>query len=1330
MEIQNIGLYIDDITVNPDVEGAATITGKRWKRSELCYNNQSVSRTNIETNNFGLYVIDNSLELNGEKLIESTGPYGLVIDEDVNFGNIPMTTTNKCIKISLQDYIQLRSGNNVDGYAKYNPYLVYYITNDTSDSPVYYDDIPDKEDIIYNSYTGELPENSLSNKTFTDPKNTPELAIRGFSAIVNPNQGLELEYFVDTRNYDSNKGIIGNTFTTIITDEYNRVIFKRTTYAGQFRIKTDSFKNRQGKALTSGTPTWIRIKCIDNEGRGSLEYFYNILIDNKEEDKNILTLSNKSLLNQFNISVFNEDTYDNATYEQGLKTRRGLHSLCQWAKNSGYQGIKLYNEKSTTGKNSVYVFDARSNCGDETKNEYIPCYNEYFIFRYEKNSTEYPSTGTIYIVTPTGEIDVTSEFYRGKTALASYTYDQFKQSLAKLNVPDCSIKKDRTYKIDGINRKVTLDPDTWVYQDGAHLFRDPDSGKVRVFWNDAGDNEVAAKGVTPYLAVRNLQQLFYHMSKKVSSDSTSSVKKMFFRESGYYYMSWYHGAGLTGFNYVHTQMGDGIYRLPNHFILDLNGTTISQPNDTMLNQFNHIFFLDGSVNIHIKNGKVQGSYTRDNIKEAFIKQCHTKQSVWESGEIISAGGSRFCSFDNLEISNLTGYGIFLGTALGRTSYNGGKYGNKAVNFKDEHFGYIGVNKQYTTNNYIIKENGKSIVPEQLKNVREYLEIIGGTYPHNPNYIFIKPTDNSDVCLVTSTDKIDLDEMKYTHYVNHRRGDPLPNNTYDVAGTKEIDNNYCNYVIYEGFAQWYPLGGVYQETFVNLYDANNQFIDTIKTIRGLPFKKLKNSSGVPARKCTMTVYGIGKTENGQFKLYEADYGSWSESKQLWTPNVDKAFLHWQNYRTNLPVEDFTMRDCHVHTTRSIVTGNPGINTKVINTKFSRICATDGAFSLTPMLLDWEEGGACYNTLTFENCDVVKTPQEKGYHMDQSVLGMGHARNVTIKNCQNIGINCPATGSYFADTKFTKCGLTHAGALFTNYRNIMKRCTLGATSPAELTYFETGSPAAITYILEGKHCWDPIPDNFDAEECFIVSRTTGTAAPTDPLKNPKYLNISGRFNKVTDSYEGTAAINATADMMQDKLNVQLAAIRSNSEQENTWVHCLVETTSLKEVLEIGTYAGSYIKKKYHNNNNKLTDAYPCYIDGTRHLTFSGDTSPDRVYIKIDGGSSRFVVPETYQPGYHIVSFLLNSTQVAGNHVLRLPSQVQYVIIPEVAESISIKEKFNKSALRIYSNCVIQCNCPESFNLKFYGYYPKLIRVNREDYDNFTEPWSTYINQMEVI
>lgn len=144
----------------------------------------------------------------------------------------------------------------------------------------------------------------------------------------------------------------------------------------------------------------------------------------------------------------------------------------------------------------------------------------------------------------------------------------------------------------------------------------------------------------------------------------------------------YHDKNMTTVN-----GGDNIV-FPNSFTVDLNGSTFRLTQCTDLSK---AYFIDlyGNFDTHIINGTIKGNY--DSFDFAATKTNINKSTEWLS--VISCRGSRFCSFENLDISEAVGY-------------DGGTSSIDAGNYLTPTFSVGGINPQTgevdsTKNNMVV-----------------------------------------------------------------------------------------------------------------------------------------------------------------------------------------------------------------------------------------------------------------------------------------------------------------------------------------------------------------------------------------------------------------------------------------------------------------------------------------------------------------------------------------------------------------------------------------------------------------------------------------------------
>ena len=1328
----NLGLYVSDATIDFNISGYDTIDGKQWSRKALFKNGQEIAKTAFELNSLGLYYVNKSIKLNGATVARTEeSPEGRILPEngDLFFGDVQLSSVNTCINITPENYALLKQGKHVEGYAKYNPHSVYYITdNPETESIHYHDDLTDNENIIFNNFeshegerVGLIVDNDghqVTNATFVDPRNTPEFVVRKFTAILEPNEKLAFEYFVDSKNYDySERGSLTDTFTTYVTDEWGHELFRRTTYGGQFKVVANvEFKDENNNLLQPGTETWFKIHCVDQEGRGSVQYFFNVLIK-PSEGLGLYPVQSEDL-DDYDIVEGELVGTEAQKYEQGIKNKKGFHQLCWWAKSQGYSGIRIADEDST------FIFDSRSNAGTieydpvtgDRIEHFVPAYNDYFIVNVTKCDFTKDKDGNITAVDvivkaldANNTILIDSSKRNDKSIYANEVTVNNKVTYVKKTVDELlqtyptlaasQIVKNK--EILGIT-VTTDDPYDWVRADGSRLHRDA-TGKIQVMWRGASSTEVYIANAeakeydeetgeeipqgdntvvnTNYLRVGSLDNLLYLIGN-YSDIKKSKLANWFHKGTGYYYVALHHGTFKhNAESMAIEQLGLGDYPLPDDFTIDLNGATIKQTTDDIHRSWNHIFYMNGRRNIHIKNGKIVGSYTRDTIKDAYLKQCHRKGSPWEGAEIISASGSRYCSFDNVTFENLTGYGVFLGwldqrqqyySALSRRYIYFGYELNSSniVKYPDIYGGEVTLNTQDKPSPKIQYDGQSVVTMDMLGYYLANTTIPSNIYP----YISVEDIQNklADVCLITSgvtNNVVSIGgEDRYGSVLNsdiHFNYTCKYNPNDNTTGLENVPNIQRDYVesfmVIHSASKWIQ-SGCFKEVFVVFYNDRDEVVDIIKTIPNTGFHAPKESTY-----CRLVMYGIGRKVGKNFIPYTSKVWSAKTSQFI---NEHVAATYNMKIHKEVGTYSFFLTDCVINNTRSIFSGNCGINHVVSNCTFKKVACTDYSFSLTPMLYDLEESSAFYYNNVFEHCTIDRSSQvEASYKKEQSVLGCLTMINLVIENCNGIGIGGGPINCYFANTKFSRFSVSYSGGVYQNYKCIIHDCTV-RREDVKFVYTElTGSQ--IDNPLKDKYCWERVSKSSNLENNYFIRYPYMEDSAT-PLYKHKTVKVVGRCNKFGNIILGDEG---QLNTFKELLNVQLASFHDedipykSKALEYSWVHMLVETDETNVLTNIvrwhspNTYVTNPFMRRTYNGKN----ANAIYIDGTRYLSGQDNC---QLFTRQSDNWFNLNLPSKYKPGYHIISFWL-STYISGgdNNQLLIPKEALCVLLPEYAGDTSI-------------------------------------------------------------
>lgn len=126
----------------------------------------------------------------------------------------------------------------------------------------------------------------------------------------------------------------------------------------------------------------------------------------------------------------------------------------------------------------------------------------------------------------------------------------------------------------------------------------------------------------------------------------------------------YNGVKLIKATYWIDYHGNDIV-FPNGFTIDLNGATIAATQCTDLNG-GHIINLNNNIDTHIINGCINGNY--DGFDFDAAKTNTGKATPGEHLAVTAiSNGSKYCSFEFLEISNAVGYECPIDGGYGRAS---------------------------------------------------------------------------------------------------------------------------------------------------------------------------------------------------------------------------------------------------------------------------------------------------------------------------------------------------------------------------------------------------------------------------------------------------------------------------------------------------------------------------------------------------------------------------------------------------------------------------------------------------------------------------------------
>ena len=1041
------GLYTVDATEELNLQGYANNLSS-WKRTKLKYNGVQVCSTAEETNYLGIYASGDKLKLNGTEIsIARHQPECISKQNSVSFGDTILGSTQICTNITLSNYNKLRSGQLIPGYTKYDSHTIYNITNNASGATVTHAPV-DLEDPIYNSLVGNLSENQLTDATYLEPNYTPSLVVEPFYSIIKPGAGLSFKYFVDTADYDSiYKNQIGDTFTTIVEDSFGNILYKKTTYAGEFDCTLLPFKDGKNSQTNLTGRTYFSVRCIDNHGRGSYERFFTVLIDNVQP--NIYNVT-PEILTSYGITP-NSDYTDCVS---GHKNKQGFQRLFNDVKQQGYTGIKLYNQCNSQdlndADNTVYMIDNHHVLRAEQSNpltseSQLSHYTAYYLVEYKD-----------------GKITGISK------EPAQYTksdFDQFK------------IAPGRVITIG--NKSWTIgqdvDPFNYIRHDKAKIYRDEDD-KIVVHWeHDLEPNEIAVawnskvwtNGALAQTRVLRVKSLNRTLMKAVAGEDLSAI---FQEGNGYYYMTLLAGQhysidGGDRYNYDYMKDGSNVYALidnpiifPDNFTVDFNYTTWRCTDSTDLYQKNKLISINANINVHIKNCRVIGPFDSDNVKDAFLKCCRVKTGPWEGNSCVSLAGAEFCSFDNVEVSNSGGYETVMGPTSTSLNITGFSRNNKSATAEGNdrvRFQILGYLKNGSINtNAVIKDNGKSLLPDQPF---QY------TYTSN-NQTYYYPIDYNhydgatDVCLVSTNGFTPID-----FYVHYNLGNTNKDSDAYYWGF------YINSTCFAPTKAWH--GGKCHEFFIEFYDQNNQFIRSVKTKQHLVI-----IPPAEAKKFKATGYGLCNTTNNTY---------------LVTKDGLERSLADITFFVSPYTQNCTFNNYKVHHTRTIALCGTALNVKFENCRFNNIANAPGRLAVTKMFMDIEENCLMGHGLAFHNCVCVgdQLHGQLGFQVPQTLIS-GTPTEVVMKNCTGLGLGGCMSDCILMDNTMSILRIELEQGLGSKFNNIIKRTKVcydfqssRPTQSNKKKVVGTGSSYKVRNTCDTK-----VTDKVSLDNCFTVKETT--------------------------------------------------------------------------------------------------------------------------------------------------------------------------------------------------------------------------------------------------
>ncbi len=1167
--MNKLGLYVVDATLdNKEAIGSDKSSSVHYevKRTALHLNGHKVAATDDESlsNRFGVYLGQNGLMCNGDVLLEGSNSPLNVVNGTVSFDDKVVASDNKCINITLDDYNKLRAGVDVSNYAPYSEGVVYYITDELSlATPVYYDPqlVEGHTDIIYNSFIdsssggiidtvviddivdGEVVRTRVTDdsedpidakllvteKTITDPRNPPEIFVGHVDKFYKNSAVLNFEYYVDTVGYSSNcqdydstndtYNGIGPTFTTIVENAYGEEIFRRTTYAGRFKVSIPLLR-ASGAAITGNT--WFNIRTIDDAGRESITLFFKVsvaapFVPNgntpigtydtegkyimQKEDLDTWKISTFKFLEGYSSIETNPDYKtdpDKATadlrnnYFAGYRNKLALSALMADKKAKGYTGIVLYNENESPTSlddhnNTCYPIDVHSIIDDKaltTSNykeadpaQYPPTVfggvTDYYLFKIRIEGDNYVLVNPFRYAGHTEDTDVQKP--AGST--------RYEPTSSYLN--PCKLAPGKTVCVNGVEYTIPTNetPFEWIRRDGAHIARSLDDPRnINVVWDydkkvwDSNNREVCKYAHKPYMHALRIKDLNSFLTLKSTplyawmKDGSRVINRFLadmqdgWGESateGYYYF-----ARRT---YKPNKQPYHI-NIPDNFTIDCNYCTlIANYSSDEGNKKMTLIDFSGAVNSHMKNVKLVGACGGELCKDAYLNtnRLYGPNSFWEGGYVVNFTGATLCSLENSVVENSAGYELSFGPSYKMTELGSGystSYTPVAA-FSGTTPNYVDFSGEFHSNSgVLLDDEGESLLPSTCY---DYL---------NSSARYTGPITSDFINLSKSSIKL----------------------TATSLGGKSIVHTAEDGIIItspSGFSTEDSRISKHPSVFVHFYDSNIRYIRSYRiNTRGRIIPPLN------ASRMKITVYAdfdsngsiVDKNDNQELVIRPVVLeDQWSFN--LWKPKVI-AFAY---------TSDCLIKNGGVNIGKASLLCGPSINTTVMDWYFKGAASVSYAFSFNNCVHNNEDQCGMANNLSLINCTCYER-DDSVYQRNPNVmtsytgLSEGPTDRLTVINCKGFSINGQYTRYYFKDSWFNSatCGASHQ--YNTNHIGIIDGCTTNISSGTDSFVTDDGGGMheveypkdSGNYIYEDRNvCRDPSIRNVFIKDSLLRARNSG-------------------------------------------------------------------------------------------------------------------------------------------------------------------------------------------------------------------------------------------------
>ena len=422
----------------------------------------------------------------------------------------------------------------------------------------------------------------------------------------------------NTGNTSGNTGNTGNTGTTIPTVEYGTVVI--------------NYIDEEGTKIAEST--------TDSKAKVGSTYKYNApamdgyIIDNSSAT---VTINTKGEKKEINFKYANEDHVPYiSTYHVDGSVKTG-----QEVKIKFY--ITDYNQteyrEGDTSKTFTVTLKAD---GKQTITKTLKAGT------HEISLGSFATETTIdYSIKATDKYGRNSHevfhYFRVHNGVAKKEYVMTEADLQKYNIKNTDPYPIRRY-VDVEEISDNIKPTMEEAYNNASV---PSNSYVVLIPRNINDNNTKGHKLYPYVKVKYASD---YNADKVAEDSKNTREGL---------QKFLDDVRAQGYNYV--KLLNGIYRIdheesiyiPTKMTVDLNGATIK------LNQFTGdgatMISMTNTYDSHLINGKIEGDYYEHDYTNS------PNNSEWVSGISIN-GISEYSSFDNLEVRDITGYGVMNGMA--------------------------------------------------------------------------------------------------------------------------------------------------------------------------------------------------------------------------------------------------------------------------------------------------------------------------------------------------------------------------------------------------------------------------------------------------------------------------------------------------------------------------------------------------------------------------------------------------------------------------------------------------------------------------------------------